>query len=150
MTKDTVSCGVLLFQQGARPTFLVLYRKDGSPDLPKGRREKGESDVEAALRELLEETGIPPTRVQLTDGFIYENTYRTKSKKTREPVRKTVRVFHGVIDGPVVVEVIDHVDYAWVPLYEPAPPSFGHAPAFRDNPTILGALHAWTSHLQEH
>ena len=142
MKKETVSCGVLLFQESARRSFLVLYRKDGTPDLPKGRREKGESDVEAALRELVEETGIPASRVRLTAGFVYENTYPTKAKKTGEAVTKTVRVFHGVVDGPVVVVVTDHVDYAWIPL-EPAPPLRAHDHTFRDNPTILGAVRAW-------
>lgn len=140
----SLSCGVLLFQERPRQSFLVLYRKDGSPDLPKGRREKGESDVEAALRELVEETGIPASRVRLTAGFVYENTYPTKAKKTGEPVHKTVRVFHGVVDGPVAVVVSDHVDYAWIPLLEPTPPQPGHKHTFRDNATILGAVRAWT------
>ncbi|MDP2340946.1 MAG: NUDIX domain-containing protein [Deltaproteobacteria bacterium] len=140
MKKETVSCGVLLFQDGGRPAFLVLYRKDGSPDLPKGRREKGETDEQAAMRELVEETGIPANRVRLTAGFVYENTYPTRAKKSGEGVQKTVRVFHGVVAGPVVVDVSDHADYAWVPVLEPLR---GHDHTFRDNPTILGALRAW-------
>jgi tRNA nucleotidyltransferase (CCA-adding enzyme) len=143
--KETVSCGVLLFQDGGRRSFLVLYRKDGSPDLPKGRKEKGETDEETALRELVEETGIPASRVRLTEGFLYENTYPTRAKprsgkRGGEAVHKTVRVFHGVVVGPVVVDVSDHADYAWVPVLEPLR---GHDHTFRDNPTILGALRAW-------
>ncbi len=143
MKRETVSCGVLLFQESPRRAFLVLYRDDGSPDLPKGRKEKGESDEETALRELLEETGIPPSRVRLTQGFVYENSYPTKVKKSGDAVKKTVRVFHGVVDGPVVVDVSDHADYAWVPVREPEPPLRGHEHTFRENPTILGALRAW-------
>jgi hypothetical protein len=44
------ACGVLLFQKRPREAFLVLYRKDGSPDLLKGKVDGDESDVDAALR----------------------------------------------------------------------------------------------------
>jgi 8-oxo-dGTP pyrophosphatase MutT (NUDIX family) len=136
-TRATTSCGVLLFQQGPLDAYLVLYRKDGSPDLPKGHKEKGETDEETALRELVEETGIRAERVRLTPGFVFESTYPTRRKGA--PVVKTVRVFHGVVDGPVAVEVSDHADYAWLPAAQDP------APALSSNPTFLGALRAWNS-----
>jgi tRNA nucleotidyltransferase (CCA-adding enzyme) len=134
-TRSVTSCGVLLFQEKPLNAYLVLYRKDGSPDLPKGRREKGETDEEAALRELLEETGIASDRVRLTPGFVYDSTYGTKKKG--EAVQKTVRVFHGVVDGPVSVSVSDHADYAWIPLHH------DHKSELQANPTFFGALQAW-------
>lgn len=136
-TKTVMSCGVLLFQERPLHAYLVLFRKDGSPDLPKGHKEKGETDEETALRELLEETGIDASRVRLTPGFVYDSTYPTKAKKSGEAVHKTVRVFHGVVDGPIMVKVTDHADYAWIPI------DHDHHAALRDNPTFLGALRAW-------
>ena len=141
-TKSVLSCGVLLFQERPLHAYLVLYRKDGSPDLPKGHQEKGESDHETALRELVEETGIRADRVRLTPGFVFDATYPTKAKKSGEAIQKTVRVFHGVVDGPVSVELEGHHDYAWIPV------SHDHAAELRDNPTFLGALNAWLSHTQ--
>ncbi len=134
------ACGVLLFRRRPREAFLVLYRKDGSPDLPKGKVDGDESDVDAALRELFEETGIRADQVRLTPGFSFENTYATRSKKTGEPVEKTVRVFHGVVDDPVSVVLEVHTAYAWIP--------WAPLPALRDdvsdNATLLGAVQAWS------
>lgn len=139
------ACGVLLFQRRPREAFLVLYRKDGSPDLPKGKVDPGESDVETALRELREETGIRGDQVKLTPGFSFENTYATRSRKTGEPIEKTVRVFHGVVDDPVSIVLEAHVDYAWIP--------WASLEALRadvkDNPTLLGAVQAWSLALKE-
>jgi 8-oxo-dGTP pyrophosphatase MutT (NUDIX family) len=144
-TRRERACGVLLFQKRPRPAFLVLYRKDGSPDLPKGKVDAGESDVQAALRELHEETGIRPDLVRLTPGFAFENTYATRSKKSGEPLEKTVCVFHGVIDVPVAVVLEAHVDYAWIP--------WGPLAAMHDdiraNPTLLGAVRAWSQREKE-
>ena len=136
-TKTVTSCGVLLFQERPVHSYLVLFRKDGTPDLPKGRKEQGESDEETALRELVEETGIRRDRVRLTPGFVFESTYATRAKKSGDAVKKTVRVFHGVVDGPVAVALEAHADYAWVPA--DADPE----KALHDNPTFLGAVRAW-------
>ena len=138
--KSVRSCGVLLFQERPLHAYLVLYRKDGTPDLPKGHQEKGESDTETALRELVEETGIRADRVRLTPGFVFDSTYPTKAKRSGEVVQKTVRVFHGVVDGPVSVSLEGHTDYAWIPM------SHDHEAELHDNPTFLGALNAWLSH----
>ncbi len=139
--KRETSCGVLLFQERPLCAFLVLYRKDGSPDLPKGHKDKGETDKETALRELTEETGLHAARVRLTPGFTYDSTYATKVKKTGEPVMKTVRLFHGVIDGPVSITLEAHRDYAWLPW--PLDTAGEHIA--QDNPTLWGALRAWAA-----
>ena len=56
MPIKTTSCGVIV-TDGER---LILGRASRSPrwDIPKGRLEEGETLVEAACRELLEETGL--------------------------------------------------------------------------------------------
>jgi 8-oxo-dGTP pyrophosphatase MutT (NUDIX family) len=139
------ACGVLLFQRRPRDAFLVLYRKDGSLDLPKGKVDPGESDVDAALRELREETGIRSDQVRLTADFSFENTYATRGKKSGDPIEKTVRIFHGTVAGPVAVVLEAHVDYAWIP--------WGPLPTLHDqicaNPTLLGAVQAWSLRTKE-
>lgn len=142
---DSLSCGVLLFQRGPVPLVLVLWRKDGSPDLPKGHTKPGETDVAAALRELHEETDIAASRLTFTPGFVFENTYRTKSKKIPGAlVNKTVRVFHAEIDGPVVVVPHEHAGYAWLNASDLRAAQHD----VHDNPTFAGALRAWRHHLQ--
>ena len=57
IVRREVSCGVLLFQDRPRRSFLLLLNNERI-DLPKGRMEPRESELECALRELEEETGI--------------------------------------------------------------------------------------------
>jgi 8-oxo-dGTP pyrophosphatase MutT (NUDIX family) len=133
-----LSCGVLLHQRRPVDAVLALLRHDGSTDLPKGHVKPGESDLEAALREFEEETGIERARIVVDVDRSFESTYRTRAKKTGRLVNKTVRIFKAEIDGPVVVDVEAHCGYAWLRT--------GDRPALEaaveDNPTFLGAVRA--------
>lgn len=143
---SVLSCGVLVVQRPphGRPVVLALLRADGSPDLPKGHVKPGERDKDAALRELFEEAGIAPERVRFDDAFSFESRYRTRNKKTRLPVMKTVRLFLGYVTAPVVVSLSDHGDYAWLPLEDDE-----HLEReLHDNPTFLGAARALLQHWQ--
>jgi 8-oxo-dGTP pyrophosphatase MutT (NUDIX family) len=130
------STGILLRQRSPVDAVLVLWRHDGSPDLPKGHLKASESDTDAALRELYEETGILPARVRLMRTRWFENTYRTRNKRTGRLVNKTVRIFLAEVDGPCVVRVSDHADYAWLRTDD--------RPALRasvaENPTFASAV----------
>ena len=133
-----LSCGVLLRQRRPIDAILALLRHDGSPDLPKGHVKAGESDVAAALREFEEETGIARDRIVVDAGRSFESTYRTRAKKTGRLVNKTVRIFLAEIEGPAVVHVEDHGDYAWLQINDwPALEAM-----LVDNPTFLGAVRA--------
>lgn len=48
--------GIFVFNQ--KNEVLVLFKADGSPDIPKGHIDEGETPIEAVKRELNEETGI--------------------------------------------------------------------------------------------
>jgi bis(5'-nucleosidyl)-tetraphosphatase len=81
--KKIQASGVLLFNQNKE--FLILYkfsrnRDFQNRDLPKGHLEIGESLLEAAKRELREETGISENLV-FNEEFIYENTYYPRYKR---------------------------------------------------------------------
>ena len=120
------SCGVLVFQERPRRSFLLLLRGDRI-DLPKGRMKRGETELQCALRELEEETGLAD--VKLVPGFRFENTWR----------KKTVVLFAAELEGPCAIVTPDHDDYAWVPWKPPHD--------YPDHPTLHQALIAWHQHL---
>ena len=60
------SCGCIVFNNGK---VLVEKSLSGFYGFPKGHIENGESEVECAIRETLEETGIR-ARVDLNDRFV--------------------------------------------------------------------------------
>ncbi len=53
---DVKSCGIIVFKRD--PLEFLLMRHPTRWDLPKGHVDPGETDLECALRELEEETGI--------------------------------------------------------------------------------------------
>lgn len=72
MVERTVSCGVVILN--ARGDVLLCHATETSHwDIPKGQGEIGEEPVDAALRELVEETGIVLDASRLTDlgRFVY-------------------------------------------------------------------------------
>ncbi|MFH1306882.1 MAG: NUDIX domain-containing protein [Candidatus Micrarchaeota archaeon] len=89
------SAGFVLFRQVEENRyFLLMHYKAGHWDFPKGHVEEGESEIEAARRELAEETGIGEAEV--VDGFKYEYEYefgnrngKPKSKKVTFMLAKT-------------------------------------------------------------
>lgn len=72
MTSRTVSCGIVLLDPDAR--LLLAHATETTHwDIPKGQGEEGETPHVAALRELVEETGIVLAADRLKDlgRFIY-------------------------------------------------------------------------------
>ncbi|MGG1944049.1 NUDIX hydrolase [Trinickia sp. NRRL B-1857] len=66
MNARTVSCGVVMLDR--RGDVFLAHATDTSHwDIPKGQGEEGEAPIEAALRELWEETGIVLAPERLTD-----------------------------------------------------------------------------------
>ena len=111
------SAGVVAFREvpatdasPARRLFLLLdYGRHW--DYPKGHLEPGESDRDAARRELREETGI--AHVELVEGFSHEIGYCFRSSR-KGLVRKTVIFFAGRVASPEVCLSHEHVGYAWL------------------------------------
>ncbi len=65
---DEISAGIVIYRQlKTKREYLLLHYPSGHYDFPKGHIEKGESEKEAALRELKEETGIK--KIVWIEGF---------------------------------------------------------------------------------
>lgn len=92
----TVGCaGVILVRNFVRSPQILLVKEHGGLTIPKGHMEAGESPRDTALRELLEETGMPPENVGLlTFGPAYD---RKVIEKNGEEVNKKIGLFLGVV-----------------------------------------------------
>jgi 8-oxo-dGTP pyrophosphatase MutT (NUDIX family) len=94
-------------------------------DYPKGHVEKNESDLEAALRELQEETGIE--QVERVEGFREEMTYFFRDKK-KGLIKKTVIFFLARSESDRIIISHEHEDGEFVP-YDRALTQLGYANA---------------------
>lgn len=94
-----VSAGVIVFHRGSDGCrFLLLLSKLTKRPLwefPKGGVDEGETLIQAALRELQEETGLSPEQVRIVEGFEHKEDYRFTSGQEAERVfvRKAVTYF---------------------------------------------------------
>lgn len=107
------SCGVLLFRRQPELSFLLMKHTHRF-DLPKGHVEEGETELQCALRETWEETGIPCDRVSLDPDFRFEETYfPVEPRFGTERVEKTLVIFLGWVEGSEPIAVTEHQGHEW-------------------------------------
>lgn len=72
MSERTLSCGVILLDRSGR-VLLAHATETSHWDIPKGQGDPGEAPIDAALRELCEETGVElaPRRLKDLGRFAY-------------------------------------------------------------------------------
>ncbi len=106
---DERSAGAVVFIKGAEPQYLLLHYTAGHWDFPKGNIEAGETEKQAAIREIREETGI--TDVEFIEGFRHVISYRYR--KGSRLVTKEVVLFLGVTKTKQVTISHEHIGFAW-------------------------------------
>lgn len=109
------SAGVIVFRRDhADILYLLLHHAAGHWDFPKGHIEHGETEEEAAVRELREETGI--TDPAFVSGYreSIHYVYTTDHKR----ISKTVVFFLAETAQAAVSLSDEHVGYRWLPFNE--------------------------------
>ena len=109
------SSGMVVYRtvNGARE-FLLLERKEGFLDFPKGHIEAGETEEIAAIREVGEETGLT---LKPMDGFRYVQNYWYSTRNGR--INKEVVMFISQADWKDEVKIShEHIGYRWLTYNE--------------------------------
>jgi len=106
---DERSAGFILCKKNGERKYLLLLHGSDYWNFPKGKLESGESNLEAALRELKEETGI--TKIEIVDGFTFRYDYSFNAGSLR--IKKLVKMFLAYYLGGDVVISDEHKRFKW-------------------------------------
>lgn len=133
------SAGVIVFHApdgpgGAREYLLLRSRTGGHWSFPKGHVEAGESDWQAALRELREETALD--EVKPAPGFYHQVHYQFR--RGDQPVDKEVSYFLAASEHANVALSNEHTELAWLP-YEQARQGL----TYDNDRRLLDQAHEW-------
>ena len=129
--KTEKSCGAVVFHEHNYKTQILLIRhlNGGHWAFPKGHVEKGETEEQTALREILEETGLS---VQLDTGYRKVVTY-----SPRRDVVKDVVYFVAVADSNVTVAQEGEISrIKWVDMED----AVTHVSFDNDKQVLMGAI----------
>ncbi len=110
---DVCSCGFLVVRESPKLSFLLM-KHSTRWDLPKGHVDPGESDMECALRELWEETGIQASDIKIDEEFRFVHEYSVQPKRyNNQWKRKRLTIFLAKLVENVSIQLTEHQGYAW-------------------------------------
>jgi 8-oxo-dGTP pyrophosphatase MutT (NUDIX family) len=112
--KKELSAGFVVFRrEGPRILYLILQNSSRKFwDFPKGNIDTGESEEDAATRELKEEAGIE--KIKIVKGFRGEMKYFYRFKD--ELIDKKVVIFLGEVEDSDIKLSWEHSAYEWLPF----------------------------------
>ncbi len=110
--KQEISAGIIIFRRTQEgPKFLLLYHGHNYWNFAKGKIEKEEGSLAAALREVREETGIVSSDLRFIKDFKAEE--RFTFKRQGQQVFKVV-IFYLAETRAVDIKVSsEHEGYGW-------------------------------------
>ena len=111
--KNDYSCGIIPYRVvDGRREFLLVQHLAGHWAFPKGHPDDGESPLDTARRELLEETGIEAKDAVASPAF--EENYKF-TKRSGKKVRKRVTYYLCEVasDAAVSVQEEEIADHCW-------------------------------------
>lgn len=107
--------GIITFKrEGQGIHYLLLHHGGQYWNFPKGRQEGLETELDSALRELEEETGI--TEIKIMESFKDEYDYDFDTEiedGVKEKVFKKAIFFLGEVTDDKVEISDEHLDYGW-------------------------------------
>jgi bis(5'-nucleosidyl)-tetraphosphatase len=115
---EVKSCGFLIVRGEHISEFLLMRHADRW-DLPKGHVDAGETEMQCALRELREETGIVATDIEVLDGFRFTSNYQVRGRRDGKLLDKTLVIFLARLKRDVTISVTEHPGYQWFPWSPP-------------------------------
>ena len=113
---EKLSCGVVVVRETDEGWLTIFLRAYHNWDFPKGLREDGEETIEAAVREVGEETGIADLQFNWGDRFMDTGPYN-KGKVSRYylAITETEEIEMGI--SPELGRP-EHNEYRWVSFDE--------------------------------
>ena len=113
--QPTKACGVIVFRDHPVRSFLLMVHPLRW-DLPKGHLDAAESELQCALRELHEETGIQADDIEIDPDFRFVTQYpvRYKKKHDGELCEKTLVILLGWLQHPVTIHTSEHESHQWI------------------------------------
>ncbi|WP_182869296.1 bis(5'-nucleosyl)-tetraphosphatase [Stieleria mannarensis] len=113
------AAGILLITR-SKPRQFLLMRHHDRWDLPKGHCDRDESDLQTALRETEEETGLASDNIQIDSDFRFELSYPVRYKRHGEQTfLKTVVYLLGSVESAFTPTLTEHPGFRWFPWNPP-------------------------------
>lgn len=111
-----LSCGAVIVRETPQGRRFLLLRAFGYWDFPKGVVESGEDPMQAALREIREETTLDDLSFPWGEDFFETGPY-SRGKVARYYLAKTEREDVALLPNPATGRA-EHVQYRWCTLAE--------------------------------
>ena len=92
----------------------LLMKHPSRWDLPKGHVDEGETNMQCALRELEEETGICQMDILVDPDFKYKNRYLVNNRRSgHRPQKKKLIIYAAKLVRPVEITPTEHDHFQW-------------------------------------
>ena len=107
--------GIIIFRrEGQGISYLLLHHGGEYWNFPKGRQEGLEKELDSAMRELEEETGITEIKIidDFKDDYNYDFDTEIKNGVKEKIYHKAIFFLGEVIDDKVKISD-EHIDFGW-------------------------------------